>query len=639
VTGVMRKPLLSIPSEVEGSAVFRSRLAELIKSDDTHVYVDTSFLMWLTKIGTASRQELIAWLKKNCPGRVHIPIWAAHEYLKHHVAGTIVTDLVEKTNEIADLVGRTYTYFRPFIDEAYGEGAEDPSTIRAATRAALNSLDRLAATSRQWQKSYQKHASEVIAFINEFTPQTTSLYSDLLEASQVGPGRFVGSVPPGFQDRRKKGSAPHTSEQDNAAPSDSNRYGDLVFWKELLTHARGVGAKSLVVLTNDRKNDWHLGRSDVVNIDPALLALKKAWKPVPRPHPMLVMEARIVAGVERLELLDSPYLAALLRDLAEDEVRAFADVAIIPDGPEPETENDRRARILEDRLATDAAQAAAQARQQGFLFPDQPEVSNTRATLSRALLESRAPIDERSGALLEGWRSSVEAKKSLADTLTADAFEGLDHKALVRLARELHDRVLLNVPGYEEAVADLVSVMDQLPPNTAASIYLGLVASMYLVRETNASRIPPSSPVAQMLFERQAADYAVHAVTALAKRLRDNDVRPLYVPSVDRPAIEMVLDTEPDTPAIDQLRSIRVGEVELLTPAQADTNLKLRALFQEQGPVAAKALVQKACELFALPEAQVESVEQFGASFSLTETIGFKRPSDISIPKEAALGD
>ena len=112
-----RMPILTIPSMTEGSAAFKQRLAVLIRAQSTHIYIDSSFLVWMTKIGSNSRQELIRWPQQNCTGRIHVPIWAAHEYLKHHVAGTIVTELAKKTNEISDLVGRTYTYFRPFIGD------------------------------------------------------------------------------------------------------------------------------------------------------------------------------------------------------------------------------------------------------------------------------------------------------------------------------------------------------------------------------------------------------------------------------------------------------------------------------------------------------------------------------------------
>ena len=638
VTQAVRTPILTIPSETEGSADFKQRLAALFAAQSTHIYIDTSFLMWMTKVGSRSRQELIGWIQQNCTGRVHVPIWAAHEYLKHHVAETIVKELTEKTKEVDGLVGHTYAYFRPFIDEPFGEGAEDPSTIRTAARAALNTLGRLATISRKWKKSYQRHAAEVIAFINEVTPEQTSVYEHLDDITRSGAGRFIGSVPPGYKDRRKKGSGPQSNGPKDEAPIDSNRYGDLVFWKELLVHAKRVKATALVVVTNDRKTDWHMGRSDVIDIDPELLALKSAWKPVPRPHPMLVMEAKLVAGVDQVELLDSVYLAAFLRDVAENEVRAFADVAIIPDGPEPEKEGHRRAKILKERIAKDTAKVSAEAAEKGYLFSDAPKVLNTRSTLSRALYESRNIVDEGSKRLLEGWRTSVEAKRPLLETITSEMLDGFDHNNLASLARELHDRVLQETPGYEEAVADLVSILDRLPPNTAAALYLGLLSSMYLDRKSNASRLPPSSPVAQLLFERQSADYALNGVHAIAKRLSDNEVTPLYIPNSDVPPVGIALDTEPDTPTTDQLLSLRVGEVELLTAAQSDPFLRLSVLFGSDGPVGGAAIIQKACELFAMPIAQIKRKDLFDQSYALTKMVGFKRPIDISIPKERSDG-
>jgi hypothetical protein len=94
------------------------------------------------------------------------------------VAGTIVSELADKTNEIAALVGQAYTYFRPFMDEPLGSGAEDPSMLRAVTRNTLNAPDRLTSISRQWKKTYQKHAEEFIAFINEITPEATPIYDN-----------------------------------------------------------------------------------------------------------------------------------------------------------------------------------------------------------------------------------------------------------------------------------------------------------------------------------------------------------------------------------------------------------------------------------------------------------------------------
>ena len=626
--------ILEIPSDTENSAAFIQRLASLIRDQSTHLYIDTSFLMWMTKIGSDSRQELINWLQKNCASRVHVPIWAAHEYLKHYVAETIKKDLEEKIGKVRGIVESAYTDLRPFIDEPLGEGKEDPSTVRAQTRTALNTLGDLASKIKLWRKSYEKHASEVISFINKVTLEQTSVYDHLETITQVGAGRFIGSIPPGYKDRWKKGRGQQSQESKDEAPAGSNQYGDLVFWKEVLVHAKCVGAEALVVVTNDRKNDWHMGRSDKTNIDPTLRSLKKDWEPVPRPHPMLVTEAKLVAKVGQVELMDSAYLGALLWEVAGDEVKAFVNVAIITDSSEPANESDRRAKLLEERTATDTAATSAAADEQGYRFLDSPQVQNSRTGFLRALLESRNPTDERGKALLDEWCANVKAKYPLSKIITPEVLDEFDHKKLASLGRELHDRGLRGIPGYEETLYDLVSILNSLPPNTAAALYLGLLASMYLVRESNESCFPPSSPVVQLLFARQSADYARNGVYAVAKRLSDNEAAPLYLPNSDCPKVSIALDIEPHSPTSNQLRSLRVGEVELLTPAQQKESLRLSALFDSVGPIDGKTIIEKACALFAIPMAQVDHENLFKQDYTLTAMIGFKRPEDIRIPKE-----
>ena len=50
VTQAVRTPILTIPSETEGSADFKQRLAALFAAQSTHIYIDTSFLMWMSVV-------------------------------------------------------------------------------------------------------------------------------------------------------------------------------------------------------------------------------------------------------------------------------------------------------------------------------------------------------------------------------------------------------------------------------------------------------------------------------------------------------------------------------------------------------------------------------------------------------------
>jgi hypothetical protein len=106
---------MRIPTETESSTHFVNRVAALLPLNDTQIYVDTSFLMWLSKIGQKSRRQFIDWLAATCPHRVHVPVWSAHEYLRHHVAGTILDDLEKRAKQLTDIATQSYAYLRPFF--------------------------------------------------------------------------------------------------------------------------------------------------------------------------------------------------------------------------------------------------------------------------------------------------------------------------------------------------------------------------------------------------------------------------------------------------------------------------------------------------------------------------------------------
>ena len=72
-----------------------------------------------------------------------------------------------------------------------------------------------------------------------------------------------------------------------------------------------------------------MGGEEQILIDETMLSIKQAWRPVPRIHPMLALEAKL-AGVGEVDLIDSQYLAAYLRDVDAARVGAFADVASCP---------------------------------------------------------------------------------------------------------------------------------------------------------------------------------------------------------------------------------------------------------------------------------------------------------------------
>jgi hypothetical protein len=140
--------------------------------------------------------------------------------------------------------------------------------------------------------SLPRNANQIIEYINESVLEVGSLYDDVAKIVTEEAVRYEGRIPPGFQDRHKKGaSAEHQTEY---SKDGANRYGDLIFWREAIGHARVVSAKAIIILTNDLKNDWRMGGETNANIEAGMLELQKSWRPVPRIHPMLAMEAKTV---------------------------------------------------------------------------------------------------------------------------------------------------------------------------------------------------------------------------------------------------------------------------------------------------------------------------------------------------------
>ena len=84
---------MRISTVIETPEDFTFRVAELLKADTTHVYFDTSFLMWLTLVGDEARSQFKQWAA-TLGERTHIPLWSMHEYHRHHTMGTLRANLV-----------------------------------------------------------------------------------------------------------------------------------------------------------------------------------------------------------------------------------------------------------------------------------------------------------------------------------------------------------------------------------------------------------------------------------------------------------------------------------------------------------------------------------------------------------------
>lgn len=522
---------------------FTSRVAEVLKADTTHVYFDTSFLMWLTRMGSKARAQFVAWAA-TLGDRTHIPLWSMHEYYRHHTGGTLRADLVNRADELMTAAKAFQKEVRNFADQPLISGQSE-AAYQDLVDNALEALREVSDAAKGW--NYDRCAAEVIEWINQRACRGRTVFDSMASLGAKGAARYTQDVPPGFLDRRKE----------DTPTRGSNRFGDLLFWEEVIQHANSVNAAAVVVVTRDRKDDWFAGASEP-ELGPDWKRVKAKWLPVPNPHPTLAFELRVEADAELL-LLDELYLGALLWKFGRPDFERLASVAIavapghfdrVDPPPRPV-----RARAQKRReQATVGLQAAIQ-------------------LLDAALGEP----SERVAALLAQLDQDAPVLDELIEQLGVETLEPLSLPEVANFARRLHDSAKERAGPVVAATGKLLNITDAMPADMAAASYLGFLGSTYFADAAPAAR--PASPFLDDLFAWQG-DLAMRQVLrALNLRLKRLRSPALYVPNGqdDKLAVRLEHDAEQQQNRV-VLTQVYVNQQGVLTEGEVRPESQLRTL-------------------------------------------------------------
>ena len=93
---------------------------------------------------------------------------------------------------------------------------------------------------------------EILDFIQQLADDRTGTsFSDLalVELAADGEKRYAAEIPPGYKDTKK-----------DAAGDPYRKFGDLIVWKQLIEKAKSE-KKSLIFVTDDKKDDWWIEQS------------------------------------------------------------------------------------------------------------------------------------------------------------------------------------------------------------------------------------------------------------------------------------------------------------------------------------------------------------------------------------------
>ena len=568
---------------------FTTRVAGLLQAESTHVYFDTSFLMWLTTLGPASRAQFKNWAG-TLGERAHVPLWSMHEYYRHHTAETLKSRMARRATELAQAAKAFQLEMSGYSDLSLLKGQSE-NAFQDAVRRTLEQVALITDAAREW--NYQEAADDIIIWMNSRALTETSVFQSMPLLKATGSARFTQDLPPGFLDRRKK----------DKADKGSNRYGDLLFWMEVMEHSKSCQADDVVVVTRDRKGDWYadLGQPELAT---DWKRLRGKWHPVPRPHPTLAFELRVTAEAE-LVLIDELYLGALLWKFGRPQYERLAAVAIeiapakfidAEQGPRPITQRAGKRR----------------------------EATNIGTGTARALVSATfRPAEGRAEQLLSRLSGDAPQADAFIEELGGDTLKPLDLEGVAVFCRGLHDAAKVNPGPHRQAATKLLDMLDDLPADTAAAVYVGFLSSAYFDGEVPLAR--PNSHFFSDLIDWEADPAFQKVLVAFSRYLAQVRSAALYYPTGKH--AEMVLRFEHDAEQLQDpatLKQVYLGDRAVLSDGQLKSDLTLGGVLGHS-KASVKEIAQLIYSHFGLPptKVRIEGADP-GDYRTIPEFLGFR---------------
>jgi hypothetical protein len=210
---------------------------------DSIFAVDANVLLNLYRYSTETRRELETALE-SIKEKLFVPHQAAREFLKNRLTVTAAQadEYTKAVKTITDLAATLQNKKKhPFLPEAklptFKQQVEEVVKLLEHQREVL--LTRMT-------------KDEVLEFIQSISDQRTGPpFSEetLTELAAEGEKRYAAEIPPGYKDGKK-----------DASGDPYRRFGDLIVWRQLIAKAKSE-SKSLIFVTDDKKEDWWIEQS------------------------------------------------------------------------------------------------------------------------------------------------------------------------------------------------------------------------------------------------------------------------------------------------------------------------------------------------------------------------------------------
>ncbi|OIQ75269.1 hypothetical protein GALL_430630 [mine drainage metagenome] len=591
---------------------FLTRFLHLASTHDAAFYLDTSFLLWAARLGRPARAEFLSWVNAVGADRFHVPVWSAHEFFRHKNDDTWKKDFKDDLGGFDKAVTRLYASVRASVsDELLG----GPNRSQYFLSELTSSVQRL----RTMTSVASKHADDELIYglgeVSTFIDlrRLTSPMDKILETIEADERvRNRGRIPPGFNDAHKRGGKRFADLEQDQPLSGDNSFGDLVFWMEVLEHARRTNLRTIVLILNDRKTDW-LFKSGA-SADSALLKESSRLGPVPIAHPWLTFEAKSRANVAELVLIDCTYLAlALKREIPP--LRAFPSAVLQGTLPQVNVrkEGDLSFQWWSDKFNPVASPSAAQ--------PLSSAPSRAQL-LSDLQMVSGSGLREDPSATLAALAATDEvALTALIDELAWPTLGIWTARELVVFGRHLFTRAESGSDAARAHIHDFVARGANIEAGVANPVYCGLLASLYVDQDL-ARRISPGNDLTAEILSIVTQPWLENAARAVGDFVKTFDEKPLFSPSDKMTTFKLTttLNAAADGASPQELTSILYGSTELSTSDYEDSPT-LRSQLGNRASAKLGEIIDLIAKIVMLPRHLIEVEPRFGDTVQVGETM------------------
>jgi len=538
---------------------YEHNLNEQIIAKECVIYLDTNVMFWLYRLNFNAREEFKAWINKlKYENRIFVPSWAANEYNKHVTKNQDETFFPFKKvgGRVSKDLEQLGAFSKLIVDDNFVKGTcfSDRNDFINTISESIDNLQKAIGTLKKVGSKDKEKVHKDIVEVLEDRIIDNNLYQSLYDVSDHAKMRYHHELPPGYEDSDK----------------ESNSYGDLILWNEIITHCKKYEFQKAIIITNDVKRDWVYKPQNLKLLNGALVSNdgKKA-RDYYLPAPQLVNEFRSYCGSNSLSIVDISMLIEMLYKIDNVKYKQLAEsVQIITSIEELESKADSN-NSHEEELTQPESIAET------IMEPLEIEINtgivgineieaNTLVLTDIAIrdkfyeLDGANSIDDIIDDLKShNWHVQNPAVSRMISMLSTLTYDAKLNDSLFVLGRNIFQAASGGAFAAQEFIVNIKGMLNRINEDVACVLLAGIIFEAFFDSEGTLRNTPKSDEYLKLSFVCRDIKYK-RSVDLLNTYLDQHNAFTLYrlgQPN-DTIIIEAVINEENSTADIGKLESL-----------------------------------------------------------------------------------